>query len=432
MATGTVEDVELDLAPSDRIRSPGDVLRLLSGLVVLGVGIFVALFFRNTLGGAEEDLAEGLSNLPSRWEQVLLSVVEIVTITAAVGIAVFLAVTRRRRLLLWLVATVVTASTLTTLLGLLLTNSDVEVIAGVDSVGAFAGADPSFPGSGLMAGVTAAIVFASPWLTSRWRRAGWAVLALLVLIRVGFSSDPSVDVVAAIGIGIVVGAAVLLLRGAPSLEPSGAQLVRALREARVEPRAIHQIAPGHTTLTYRIERKDGTDVHLGLRTPHDRSADALTHMWKSIRLRPDEVDAPFNTIRQRVEHEALSLELARRSGARVPALVGMLATGEESVGVLEDEIEGSPVANSDDEDPAQPAELDASLLADIWAQVGLLHAAGIAHRGLVLDRVIVDASGDAWITGFHRARLATTERERALDVAQLLAETALTVGPRSA
>ncbi len=435
MGTDTLDGVELDLTPSDRIRSPGDVLRLLSGLVVLTVGVLLALFFRNTLGGAEEDLAEGLSNLPSRWEQLMLSVAEIVTITAAVGIAIFLGVTRRRRLLLWLAATVIAASTLTTLLGILLTNSDVEVIAGVDSVSAYTGADPSFPGSGLMAGVTAALVFGSPWLTNRWRRAGWVLLASLVLLRVGFSTDPSVDVVAAIGLGIVVGAGMLLLRGAPSLEPSGSELVGALEDAGISPVAIHQLASGHTTLTYRIERRDGSDVHLGLRTPHDRSADALTHMWKSIRLRPDEVDAPFNTIRQRVEHEALALELAARSGARVPGLVGMIAAGDESVGVMEDQIEGTRLAGMRARDSAagnDPTPLADDLLADIWQQVGLLHRAGIAHRGLSLDRVIVDGHGDAWITGFHRARLATTERERALDVAQLLADTALAVGPARA
>ena len=440
MATGTLDGVDIELAPSDRIRSPGDVLRLLSGLVVLGVGILLALFFRNTIGGAEEDLAEQLADLPSRWEQVILAGVEIALITATVGIAIFLTVTRRRRLLLWLVGTVLSASVLTTLLGLWLTNSNVEVIAGVNSVGSFAGSNPSFPGSGLLAGVTAALVFGSPWLTSRWRRTGWAVLAVLVLIRVGFSADPSADVVAAIGLGIVVGSAMLLLRGAPSLEPSAPELLAALRDTGITPTAVRQVAPGHTTLTYRVSRDDGDDIHLGLRTPHDRSADALTHMWKSIRLRPDAVDAPFNTIRQRVEHEALSLELARRSGARVPALIGMLAAGEESVGVLEEQVDGTPLAGlgsaeggtTNPRSGAATEVVTDSVLADIWQQVGLLHNAGIAHRGLVLDRVIVDSDGAAWLTGFHRARLATTAREKALDVAQLLADTALLVGPERA
>ncbi len=423
VAPSTVDDVQLDLAPTDRIRSPGDVLRLLSGLVVLGVGIVLALFANNTLGGAEEDIAAGLSSVPSRWEQIVLGVVEIAVVTGSIGVAVFLAVTRRRRLLVWLFATTVAASALTAALGWLLTRNQVEVLAGADSVQAWSGANPDFPSSGLMAGVTAAIVFGSPWLTSRWRQSGWTLLVVLVVLRVGFSGDPSVDVVAAIGIGITVGAAMLLARGAPSLEPSGRQIVDALREASVEPVRVRQLPSGHTTLTYRVRRVDGGDIHVGLRTSHDRSADALTHMWKSLRLRPDEVDAPFNTIRQRVEHEALAVEMADRSGARVPGLVGILAAGEETIGVMEDEVQGTP---------ASEVDLVHETLVDIWSQLDRLHASRIAHRGLMLRRVIIDPSGDAWLTGFHRARLATNERERALDVAQLLADTAIAVGASAA
>ncbi len=423
MALSALDDVELELTPSDRIRSPGDVLRLLSGLVVIVLGLVLALFAGDTLGGAEADLARSLSSVPSRWERALLGVAEVAIVTSSIAIAVFLAVTRRRRLLAWLFATIVITSTLTFLLGLLLTNNQVEVIQGVNTAQDWFGANPSFPTSGLMAGVTGAIVFGSPWMTNRWRNAGWATLAVLVFMRLAFSSDPSVDVIAAIGIGITIGAAMLLLRGAPSLEPSSTEIVEALRAAGIHPRRIRQLAPGHTTVTYCVTPLDGGDLHVGLRTPHDRSADALTHLWKSLRLRADEVDAPFNTIRQRVEHEALALELAGRSGARVPSLVGLIAAGEESIGVVEQEIAGTP---------ASELEIDQDRLQDIWAQVAKLHAAGIAHRGLTLRRVMIDDDGEAWLTGFHRARLATNARERALDVAQLLADTAVEVGAERA
>lgn len=418
MAT-TTEDVELELTPRDRIRSPADVLRLLSGLVVIAVGVVLALYARNTLGGAEEDLARSLGSVVSRWEQALLGVTELALVTASIAIAVFLAATRRRRLLVWLSATVVTASTLTFLMGLLLTNSEVEVREGVDSAQDWLLTSPDFPSSGLIAGVTAAVVFGSPWLTARWRQAGWASVVVLVVLRFGFSADPSVDVVAAIGIGIAVGAGLLLLRGAPSLEPSGAELVRALRAAGVEPTRVRQLAPGHTTVNYVVSRLDGDDLRLGLRTAHDRSADALTHMWRSLRLRADEVDPPFNTIRQRVEHEALAMEMSGRSSARVPAMVGILATDDGSIGILEHQIAGTPAADT---------VLTDGLLEDTWAQVARLHAAGIAHRGLTVQRVMVDARGAAWLTGFQRARVAATPRERALDVAQLLADTSLVVG----
>lgn len=417
------DGVEVELIPRDRIRAPGDLLRLLSGLLVLAVGLLLALFARDTLGGAEADLTRSLDRLPSRWERTLLGLTEVALVASVIAVAVFLAVTRRRRLLAWLAFTVVSASAVTFAIGLVLANNRVEVLAGVTTARDRFLADPAFPSSGLMAGVTAGLIFGSPWLTERWRRAGWATVALLVIERVAFSADPSVDVVAAIGVGIVVGAGVLLTRGAPSLEPSGAEIVAALRYAGVQPRRVEQLAPGHTSVTYRILEESGARIRLGLRTAHDRSADALTHLWRSVRLRADEVDAPFNTIRQRVEHEALAIEMAGRSGARAPELLGVIATGEEAIGVLEQQVPGTPVSST---------SVNHEQLVDIWTQVALLHDARIAHRGLTLRRCILDPEGRVWITGFQLCRLAATERERALDVAQLLADTALAVGADAA
>lgn len=435
MQTGTIDGVELQLTPTDRVRSPGDVLRLLTGVVILTIGLALAFWAPGTLGGAEADLARGLSRLPSRWERVLLGFAELAVVATSITVAVFLGVTRRRRLLAWLAGTVVAASALTYGLDLMLTSSRVEVLAGVDTVGEWFVADPNFPSSGLMAGMTAAVVFGSPWLTTRWRRVGWLAVVILVVLRVALSADPSVDVVPAIGMGIVVGAAALLLRGAPSLEPSGDELIRALRQAGIHPTGVRQLslgvpqlAPGHSTVTYRVTDGGARDVRLGLCTEHDRSADVLTHLWQSLRLRADEVDPPFNTIRQRVEHEALALELAGRGGARVPRLVALVAMDDGSMGIAEDEIVGSPIQP---EDPSGPPA-STSALKDVWEQVRSIHAAGIAHRDLSLRRVLVDAAGAAWITGFHRARLAASERERALDVAQLLTDTALAVGPQQA
>ena len=415
--------VELSLMPRDRIRSPGDVLRLLTGLVVLLAGLTLALFARNTLGGAEQDLAQSLDRLPSRWERTLLGIAEVGVVASVITIAVFLMVTRRRRLLAWLAATVVTASAATFALGLVLANSRVEVLAGVSSARERFLADPAFPSSGLLSGITAGLVFGSPWMTERWRRTGWTTLAVLVTVRVAFSADPSVDVVAAIGIGIIVGAGVLLLRGAPSLEPSGEQLVEALRTVGVDPERIEQLAQGHTTLTYRIREVSGSWLRLGLRTAHDRSADTLTHLWRSVRLRADEVDAPFNTIRQRVQNEALALEMAWRSGARAPRMQGILSAGPDAMGVLEQQVDGTPLS---------AAELDHDRLVDIWTQLALLHEARIAHRGLTLHRCILDGEQQVWITSFQLARLTATDREQALDLAQLLTDTAVVVGPEAA
>jgi undecaprenyl-diphosphatase len=420
VAVSEVDDVEVDLSPLDRIRSPDDLMQLLTGLAITAVGLAAAVFARNTLGGAERDLAETLSRIPSRWEQVILSLTEVTVATAATAAVIWLLASRRLRDLGWLLVTVVSASVMMFAVDWTLSRYRVEVLRGVDSGQEWLLADPGFPSSGLIAAITAAAVFGAPWLTRRGRQAAWIGIGTLILMRVGFSADPSVDVIAAVGVGMVVGSAVLLWRGAPSIEPAGEQLVVALRSVGIEPRRVRQVTAADTSLTYLVDNADGRVLRLELRTPHQRSADALSRLWQSIRLRSRDVDEPFNSLAHQVEHEALALTMASRAGARVPDVVTMVATPDGCIGIAEVDIDGIPA----DQDPGL---LDRATLADMWDQIRLLHRGRIAHRDLGVRRYRLDGAHRSWLTGFRRARLVADEREQCLDIAQLLTDSAVHV-----
>jgi undecaprenyl-diphosphatase len=76
-----------------------------------------------------------------------------------------------------------------------------------------------------------------------------------------------------------------------------------------------------------------------------------------------------------------------------------------------------------------PAErLTPPLLRRIWEQVAALHRRRIAHRALGLGVVRVTAAGDVAMSEFDAARLAASDRDLALDRAQVLVDTALRVG----
>ena len=420
MAVSEVDDVEVDLSPLDRIRSPADLMQLLTGLAVTAVGLTAAVFARNTIGGAERDLAETLSRIPSRWEQVLLSLAEVTVATAAVAVVIWLLASRRLRYLGWLLLTVVSASALMFAVDWTLSRYRVEVLRGVDSGQEWLLADPGFPSSGLIAAITAAVVFGAPWLTRRGRQGAWIGIGVLIVMRVGFSADPSVDVIVAVGVGMVVGSAVLLWRGAPSIEPGGDQLVGALRNVGIEPRRVRQVDAADTSLTYLVDTAGDGALRLELHTPHQRSADALSRLWQSIRLRSRDVDEPFNSLAHQVEHEALALTMASRTGARVPDMVAMVATPDGCIGIAEADIDGAPADR-------HPDLLDHDTLADMWDQVRLLHRGRIAHRDLGVRRYRIDGARRSWLTGFRRARLVADDREQCLDIAQLLTDSAVHV-----
>ena len=81
---------------------------------------------------------------------------------------------------------------------------------------------------------------------------------------------------------------------------------------------------------------------------------------------------------------------------------------------------------------ASPTLLDRALVVDMWRQVQALHRDRIAHRNLDLESMWVTPDGRAVLRGFDGAAIAATDRDLALDRAQLLVSTALVIGAPAA
>ncbi len=62
----------------------------------------------------------------------------------------------------------------------------------------------------------------------------------------------------------------------------------------------------------------------------------------------------------------------------------------------------------------------------------MLHRAGVAHRRLTTDNLLVDGDGAPWLIDFDEAEAAASDRELAKDVADLLVESALAAGAEPA
>jgi hypothetical protein len=89
-------------------------------------------------------------------------------------------------------------------------------------------------------------------------------------------------------------------------------------------------------------------------------------------------------------------------------------------------IRGVPLADLD------PSRLDDGLLAELWRQVGLLHAARIAHHDLNRESVVVDETHQPWLVDFDASEAPASDRALAADVAELLVSLAAAVEPEAA
>jgi len=124
-----------------------------------------------------------------------------------------------------------------------------------------------------------------------------------------------------------------------------------------------------------------------------------------------------------VEHQALVRLVAERAGVRVPHVDRIAEAADGSVLLSMQLVPGRPLQDSPVED------LSDELLRELWEQVACLHRAGVAHRSLRAANVMVDESGRPWIVDFSFSELVATDRQLALDRAELLASTASLVGP---
>jgi undecaprenyl-diphosphatase len=75
---------------------------------------------------------------------------------------------------------------------------------------------------------------------------------------------------------------------------------------------------------------------------------------------------------------------------------------------------------------------DPDVVRSLWLQLLALHDAGVAHRRLALPALSIDDEGSVWLADFDGAQTAPSDRELARDVAELLTETALVIGPHDA
>jgi glycosyltransferase 2 family protein len=421
---GVLAGVVVSVSPRRRVRSQADVVRLIVGLALVGVGVLVATWLRNTIGGAEEDLVDVYERVPDRFAEVFTGLVVLGVVLIPAVALVVLAVRRRFRqaaaLLTGAVGAVLAMGWLTDFL------AAQGVIAAVDPTTdrVVELTDPAFATSPLIAAAVALVIIAAPWVSQQWRRVFWSGVVILVVFRVVSSTEAPLDIVVAIAVGMAVGSLALLAFGTEGSDPEAPELVSMLRSVGHASR-IEQL-PGNSPLVYRVDVAGAGPLEMRLRTAHDRNEVLLEQLWRSARLRRWVTDRPYDTVQRRIEHEALAQRAAADAGARVATVKAIVASNNGSVGLLETATDGVPASE------LAPGQLDRAMLIDVWHQVAALHADRIAHRNLGLGQVTVTPDGGAVLRGFDGAAIAASDRDLALDRAQLLVSTALEVGAPTA
>jgi undecaprenyl-diphosphatase len=413
--------------PADKhVRTPSDVLHLIVGVLLVLLGLLVATGASNTLVGLERDLIEAFDALPEAFATAIYVVFQGIASLIPAGVGLVVLWRRRYRLFLMLILAALVAQSITSGLNALVVESfgTPELLAAVHrpdwlqeavSIGEIS--------STFVAGMVSTVVLGSPWISRAWRVVGWTVVVISVVFRVAGAQAGPLDIVLAVGAGIVGGASILLIFGAPNKRPRGPAVVAAMARAGVPlARLTRAGVDARSSTPYFAEADDGRELFIKVLGRDERSADLMFRIYRFLRLKDVGDRGPFSSLQRMVEHEALVALYANDMDILTPRLVVTANVGDEGFLLAYERTAGDSLDRVDDE------AITDDVLRSIWQGVETMRSHRIAHRDLRLANVMLAPDGRPWMIDFGFAEIAATDQMLDTDVAELLSSTALKVG----
>lgn len=401
-------------------RHPVDLVRVVLGVAVLGLGFLAAQ--RGRLPALERDLFQLVNDLPATVFPIVWVVMQLGNVATVPVVAGVAALTSRFRMARDVLVSGVLAYVAADLVkSVVQRERPVGLVVEVNfPEGPVAGLGFVSGHSAVAAAVATAVV---PYLSRRGRRVAWALAWTVALGRIYVGAHLPLDVVGGLAVGWAIGSLVHWAFGVPRREVPAARVqqllerfglpVRDLRAASVRARSSHP-----------FEAVDERDVRLYVKflEPDRAERDWLYRLWRLLAVRDVKDADAVAPLGQQAEHEAFAAMTAQQRGVSVPPV--LLARGtERGAVVVQEHLAGRGL----DELPAD--QLTPELLARVWQQVALLRAARVAHHDLEASSVLVDADGRPWVVDFGNAQTGADDDALAGDVAELMASLALRVDP---
>ena len=410
-----------------RIRKPIDLLRCITSgteIIVLAVAGIAA---SATTTGVETDITGASARFPYALRVVAPTVALFAILIIPVALAVRQVVRRQVRSLAEAVATGLLAGSVAAVANIALQRGFAErlydaIIMSRPDASHVAALDPYL--AGLVAYATIIGLSGRPG----WRNALWLAIGVYGLVHLAATDTTLLSFLLTLLVGRTIGLGVRYAAGSRSLRPSAAEIATALNSADRQLTGISRIRPGLRTPKRTGSRQYAATTSTGDRldiTVYDRdqqAAGAFYRLYRSLLLRsPVSRGAPLSADRT-VERRALLSYAAEDAGAPTPALRAVVRAGPEATVLAYDHHAGTTLAERN------PGCTDAELR-NIWDAVDVLHEHRVTHRSLTADRILLTGDDQVMLLDLGDGDVAASDLQVRLDVAQLLAELALYVGP---
>jgi uncharacterized protein (TIRG00374 family) len=405
-------------------RHRADLARLVLNLVLLAGLLLLSWLAPRGLRAFADDALVLVGRLPRSLVEGLVGVTQLFAVVLPVAVAALL-LWRRRVVLLGLLAA---AAALASAAMAVLTQVTQDAVP-VEEIGfdrfeswLIGG---QFPSSTYLCGATAVLVCASPWLASRWRRAGWIFLAAAVATRVLTATEVPIRLGVMLTVGAACGSLVLVALGGPRRRIDVDAVATALGQVGLPPRDVRLTSGEGDIPTFAVTGEDGRVRTATVLGRDQRDSDLLLQIWRGLTRRGLDDVTPVGSPRRAVEREALALGLFGAAGAAVPTAVAVAETDDEAAILVTEQPDGVRLAD------APVDRIDDALLDAVWREVAMLQRRRMAHRALDTRHIVV-ADGRPSLGAPRQADLQASDEVLGADVAELLAALAALVGPERA
>jgi len=417
-----------------RVRIPADLLRCVISLAEIALLAALGLLARATADGAEIDIV-----LASKHLKAVLPFLGFAAHAALlilpVALAIRVLVRRQPRKLAEALGT--GAITVALVLG---ANLLLQLPAAVGLYGVLTpvhSAGHQVPAldwylSGLTAYVTVIGLAGRP----RWRAVFWLAVAFYGLASLATAQTTVFSLLITVLLGVACGSGMRYLVGSTSGRPSAAEIAEALGAVDLPIASMRRILDASTeTRKYAAGLRGGGRLDVTVFDRDQQAADVFYRLYRRLRLRTQVSRSAPLTVERAVERRALLTYAAEDAGVLTPRLRALIRVGPDAAVLVNDGHDGTALAKL----PVPPTDAQ---LARVWDAVLQLHRHRVTHRALTADRIVlVGADGDGqprpWSGGVMLldpgdGDVAASDLQLRLDVAQLLAELALLVGPERA
>ncbi|HEY0932376.1 MAG TPA: lysylphosphatidylglycerol synthase transmembrane domain-containing protein [Trebonia sp.] len=414
-----------------RIRKPVDALRCVISCGWIIAVTLGALAASATTAGVEIDIVGASRRLPHALLVVAPPLALFALFLLPIALAVAQLVKRQARRLLEAVATGVVAGAAAQVINILLLRPGAGRL--------YYAIIMSRPGARYvdtldvyLAGLAAYVTMIGLTGRSSWRNAFSLAVGVYAVVQLAALHTTGPSILLTLLAGHAIGLAVRYAAGSASQRPPALAIATALSDSdlavtaiRRVPQAVH-LLPDHGGVAgsrhYAATTQSGGQLDVVVFDRDQQAAGTFYGLYRWVRVRGQVARGAPLSVDRAVERRALLSYATQDAGVPTPRLRVLVRVGPDAAVLAYELCPGTTLAE-------RGTGCTDAELGQVWDTVTRLHEHHVAHRGLTAERMLFTPDGRLMLLDPGDGDVAASDLQRRLDLAQLIVELALYIGP---